>query len=80
MPRFSAMFLEVAKAYQLGVFLVPESVFHAGEAGAQGHDGDGMEHLFCFVAFLESVVWDTGAEVVDVVVADITRKPLQHFG
>ena len=76
---FFAVFLEVFEADHAAVFLVVEAVFGAGNACAYIQCRDLLEEGFCMVTFFQTVVGNTGAEVVDVVETDISGEPLEDF-
>jgi hypothetical protein len=70
--------LQFTKPYQSVALLVPKSETPASEALAKSDDlGDPVEFRSGVQARLKPVVGDAGAQVVDVVQADIPRKPLQ---
>lgn len=74
-----ARLFQVAEAHQAVVLLVVEAEFQRVHAGAQG-DGFDVEQVVLGVSLLQVVVGDARAEVVDVVKADVARKPLQDLG
>ena len=38
-----------------------------------------LKHRVLVVTFLKLVIWDSRAQVMDVMETDVPRKPLQHF-
>ena len=74
------VFLEILKSDEAVIFFVEESVSCAGQAGPDRQAGDLLEKRFRVMAFLETVVGNTGAQVVDVVETDIAGEPLENFG
>ena len=60
------------------VDLVPKPKLNGLEAVEESEFGGVLEEGMGMVAALQVVVWNTRVEVVDVVVADVSRKPLEN--
>ncbi len=60
------------------IFLIPQTVGSGFQAGAQGDRRHGLEKRLGLVAFLEVVIRNARAQVVDVVKADVAGEPLEH--
>ena len=70
---------EYLVTYQFFRLLIPQTKIYGLEAFPEGQFGNLLEKGFSTVASLQMVVWDSGAEMMDMVVADITREPV-HDG
>lgn len=79
MGRFSPIDLDRTKIDQLVFFLIPESKSEGFQAGQYGYRLN-MEDAIFAMTFLQKIVGNLGAEVVDVMKANIACKPLQHDG
>lgn len=71
--------LEVPEAHHLLLLLVPQLQGHRFQALPESHDGDVMKNRILVESLLQVVVGDLGAEMVDVVKADIAREPLEYL-
>ena len=68
-----------AVADKLLTAFVPKAIGEGFEAGKEGDRFDGLKERFGAVAFLEVIVRDRRAQVMDVMKADVAGKPLQYF-
>ena len=78
--RLGAKRAQVAVAHQPVVRLVPQAELEGLQAGSQRDGRDALEERLGVVAFLEVVIGDQRAQVVQVVEADVAREPLQDAG
>src|SRR6185295_9035993 len=76
--RLPAMAPESAEANQLLLPLIPEAEGKSSHARPQCDRLDPLEQRVLPVALLEVVVRDGGAQMMDVVKADVRGEPLQH--
>ena len=70
----------MAVADQLAPLLVPKTEGEGFEAGEQRDGLHGLEQRFGFVTFLQVVIRNPRAEMMDVMKSDAAREPLQHLG
>ena len=77
---FAVQFSEFAEADEFFVLLVPKAEGEGFEAGPKGDSFYALEKGMGFVATLEVVIGDAGAQVVNVVETDVAGEPLKYFG
>src|ERR1022692_3869742 len=70
---------ELAVADQPALLFIPETESERLQAAQQRDGFDGLKQRFCFVAFLQMVIRNARAEMMNVMKADVAGKPLQHF-
>ena len=75
----AAEFAKVAVADESLILLVPKSVAESFQAAAKGDGFDAVEKRMSFVAAFEVIVRNARAEMVNVMEADVTGKPLEDF-
>src|ERR1041384_2113579 len=71
--------LHCAEADQFPPLLIPQAEGQRFKAGKQRHRFDRLKQRLSSVAFLEVVVRDAGAEMMNVMVPDVAGEPLQDF-
>ena len=71
--------LQVPKANQLTLLFVPKTKREAFKAGKQGNRFNGLKQRLRFMAFLEMIIRDACAEMMNVMKPDIAGEPLQDF-
>lgn len=69
----------VGVPYKLPALLIPEAKRQTSQAGSQGNGLDLLEEAVALVTLLQVVVGNARTQVVDMVEADVARKPLQHL-
>src|SRR5258708_21029143 len=67
-------------SHHLLALLVPEPEAEGLQAPQERDRRDGLKERLRFVAFLQMIVGNPRAEMMDVMKTDISRKPLQHPG
>ena len=70
---------KVTIADQLAPLLIPETKGEGFEAGKQRDGFDSLEQRLGPVTFLQVVIWNPGAQMVDVMKADVAGEPLQYL-
>lgn len=73
-------FSELPEADQLAGLLVPEAKRQGANAGNKSDPFDIGKHLVLFVTAFQVVIGYLGTEVMDVMIANISGKPLQKPG
>src|SRR6185369_15155536 len=68
-----------AVADELLTAFVPKAIGEGFEAGKERNRFDGLKERFGAMAFLQMIVRNRRAEVMDVMKADVAGKPLQDF-
>src|SRR5438105_15421133 len=73
------MFPEMAEANEFFALLVPEPEAERFEAAEKRERFYLLKHQMRFVASLQIVIRNSRAQMVDVVIADVSGEPLQYF-
>ena len=71
--------LEVPEAHELAQSLVPEPEAGGAEAGEERDGFDSPEERMGLMASFQVVVGNSGAQVMDVMVSDVGREPLEDL-
>src|SRR6187401_312977 len=71
---------EVGEADQFAFAFVPEAEGEGFEAPEEGHRFHGLKNGVSFVAFLQVIIRNARAEVMEMVIADVSGEPLEHSG
>lgn len=66
----------LAEGHKTLLLLIPQRQRHRAQAAADSQMGHALEQGVLIVAFLQVIVGNARAEVVDVMKADVARKPL----
>ena len=70
----------MAVAHQLAPLFIPETEREGFKAGKQRYGFNRLKQRLRFVAFLEMIIRNARAEMVNVMKANVAGEPLQQFG
>src|SRR6476619_4981010 len=75
----SSMHFKLAIADQFAALFVPKSKCETFKAGKKRERLNGSEQRLRLMAFFQTVIRNPGAEMMNVMKANIAREPLEHF-
>jgi hypothetical protein len=69
----------MAVAHQFPSLFIPEPVRERFQTGEQGDGFDLTKHLVSLVASFQMIIGDARTQVMNVVITDVTREPLENL-